>query len=284
MNRVCKQIINTVTLCVAVFVCLGVGTPNKVPVERFLDRARFDQARTLPVAKVDPKKCASIKGAVVNHHALASDLLWKLFQRLAICRPDITRLVVLAPDHFFQGRTTIITGSVRYEWAKKHISVDEEAVQRLIQTRVVSVQPTLFQKEHGIGALIPFLMETFPKVKIIPIVIRSDVSRSDAERLGKEIKKLLDKDTLLIVSSDMSHYLPEKAALRKDQETIRAFERGTSAFFWSAKDDHLDFGKGIWTALQALGPSRFERLDHGISSQYGGSTAYTTSYITGVWR
>lgn len=264
--------------------CLGAGKPNSIPVEQFLERARFDQARALPARKIDPKSCASVKGALVNHHALASDLLWKLFQRLASCRPEIKRVIILAPDHFFQGQTTITTAKVRYAWGKKQMLVDERAVDQLIRTKTATSQPALFQKEHGVGALIPFLVETFPNVKIVPIVIRSDVSRSNAERLSKELKKLLDKDTLLIVSSDMSHYLPEKIALRKDQETIRAFDQSAAAFFWSAKDDHLDFGKGVWIALQALGSGKFEVLDRDISSRYGGSAAYTTSYITGIWR
>ncbi len=263
--------------------CLGVGNPNSIPVERFLERARFDQARALPAPKVDPKSCASVKGALVNHHALASDLLWKLFRRLTSCRPEIKRVIILAPDHFFQGQTTITTAKVRYQWGKKQILVEEAAVNQLLRAKIATSQPAIFQKEHAVGALIPFLMETAPNAKIVPIVVRSDVSRKDAERLSEELKKLLNKDTVLIVSSDMSHYFPEKIALRKDQETLRAFDQSAAAFFWSAKDDHLDFGKGIWIALRTLGPSTFEVLDWDISSRYGGSAAYTTSYITGMW-
>ncbi len=283
MNQTFTRCIRTATLSLAVFVCLGVGNPNSIPVERFLERARFEQARALPARKIDLKSCASVKGAVVNHHALASDLLWKLFRRLASCRPEIKRVIILAPDHFFQGQTTITTAKVRYQWGKKQILVEEETVNQLLRTKITTSQPALFQKEHAVGALIPFLMETLPDAKIVPIVVRPDVSRRDAERLSEELKKLLNKDTVLIVSSDMSHYLPEKIALRKDQETLRAFDQSTAAFFWSAKDDHLDFGKGIWIALRTLGPSTFEVLDRDISSRYGGSAAYTTSYITGMW-
>jgi poly-gamma-glutamate synthesis protein (capsule biosynthesis protein) len=275
---------NTVTLFVAVFVCLGVGNPPVISVEAFVDRVRFDQAHIIQEQKANLKTCASVRGALVNHHVLASDLLEHLFQRLALCGSDITRVIILSPDHYFQGQTPISTGVVRYIWKRKFIDSDEDAVRALTKTKIATSNQKLFRREHGVGALIPFMMEAFPGAKIVPIMVRSDVSKTEAKQLSAWVNLLLDEKTLLIVSSDMSHYLPERTALQKDQQTLTAFEKQSTSFFWSANDDHLDFGKGVWIALKALRPDKFELLDHSISSRYGGSSANTTSYITGVWE
>lgn len=270
--------------CTLAFVCVGAGIVQPIPAERFLDRARFDQARTARETRVDRTTCASVRGALVNHHALASDLLRGLFMRLRTCRPDLKRIVILSPDHFFQGRTSITTGSVRYAWKNASVSSDGVAVDRLVRSKIATSDPRIFQAEHGVGALMPFLIEAFPHVTIVPIVIRPDIPMHEAERLSAELKTLLDKDTLLLVSSDFSHYLPERIAFRKDTQTLRALHRSTLSFFWTAKDDHLDFGKGLWIALRALNPTRFEVVAHSISSRYGGPSAYTTTYVTGMWR
>lgn len=271
-----------VVLSAALFVCLGIGTPV-IPAETFLDRARFDQSRITSRVMTSKESCKTVRGAIVNHHALASDLLSRLFQRLAVCRTDVKRIIVLSPDHFFQGRSSVTTGDIIYEIDKKRLQVDTTAVHTLIKQKVALSDPKLFRREHGIGALIPFLAEAFPEAKLVPIVIRSDLSRTEAQRLSGVIRTLLTDETLLIVSSDMSHYLPESIAERKDRETLRAFEKQDQSFFWAAKDDHLDFGKGVWLALQALTPQRFVPLEQSISTKYGSSAAYTTTYLTGMW-
>ncbi len=107
MKQICRTITYTAATLAAVFVCLGAGKPTVIPVDRFLDRARFDQARLLSLPSIDPASCKTVRGALVNHHALASDLLWRVFQRLATCRPSVKRIIILSPDHFFQGASTI---------------------------------------------------------------------------------------------------------------------------------------------------------------------------------
>ena len=154
----------------------------------------------------------------------------------------------------------------------------------MLKTRVLTAEPKLFLKEHGTAALVPFAAQVFPHAQLVPIALRSDLSRVQANQLVQELRPLMDDETLLIVSSDMSHYLPAAVARKKDQETSRALQKDDQAFFWRAKDDHLDLGKGLWIALRLLKQPKFQQLGHGLSSDYAGSTTYTTSYFTGLWK
>ncbi len=257
--------------------------PLLIQTDRFLDRARFDAAARSRAVQMKREDCEALRGGLVNHHALASDLLQELFQTLRACRPDLKRIIILSPDHFFQGRKTITTGSVSYVTDGNTMTTDQALLNELLRKKIAVSDPKLFRKEHGIGTIMPFLSENYPDIQFLPIVIRSDVSLSEANRLATFLRDSLDDKTFLLVSSDMSHYLPERVARQKDRETLRAFETNDRTFFWKAKDDHLDFGKGVRVALQVLESVRFERIGQSISTSYGGPTAYTTTYFTGFW-
>jgi AmmeMemoRadiSam system protein B len=56
----------------------------------------------------------------------------------------------------------------------------------------------------------------------LPAVI-GDVNPED---VADELEKLIDEETLIIVSSDLSHYLPYRQAVQKDKETIAAILDG----------------------------------------------------------
>ena len=133
----------------------------------------------------------------------------------------------------------------------------------------------LFEREHGIGALVPFIAVTFPDITIVPIAIRADVNRSDMEKLGRALKSLLNDKTFVLISSDMSHYLSENDALANDRETLSWLETLNADNFKKATDDNTDSGPSF-VALSALFDEmglkpNFSELDHSISSKYGGS-------------
>lgn len=261
---------------------LGQTKPSNINTDVFLDIPRFRISQATSAAKISGRPIAG----VVNHHVLASDLLARFFSTLRAARPDIRRIVILSPDHFKSGDATISIGRENYASQGKNIAVDGTAVETLTRLGVaVTGSRRLFEREHGIGALVPFIAETFPEIKIVPIAIRADVNRSDAEKLGRSIKSLVDENTFILISSDMSHYLSEEDALAHDRETLSWLETLDADNFKKATDDNTDNGPSL-VALSALFEKiglkpTFRELDHSISSRYGGMKNNTTSYITG---
>lgn len=255
-----------------------------VQADSFLDKERFAEMQGQAHAKIDPKACVGVRGGLVNHHVLATNLLWQFFQHLSLCQPNVKRLIILSPDHFFRGKATVSTAYLKYVTQGVELTTDDRAIDQLLNSKVVTSEPTLFVKEHGIGALVPFAAKVFPDAQIVPLAIRSDLSRLQANQLVNVLRLLLNQQTLLIVSSDMSHYLSTDIAKKKDQETLRALKKDDQTFFWRAKDDHLDLGKGLWIALRLLKQPTFQELDHAVSSDYAGSTTYVTTYLTGLWK
>lgn len=74
--------------------------------------------------------------------------------------------------------------------------------------------------EHSIENQIPFLQYLGIK-KILPIVV-GDITIDQAKTFVKQYNK---KDTLYIFSTDLSHFLPYKESMKKDNETIKAIEK-----------------------------------------------------------
>ncbi|MEW5897336.1 MAG: AmmeMemoRadiSam system protein B [Nanoarchaeota archaeon] len=71
-------------------------------------------------------------------------------------------------------------------------------------------------KEHCLEVELPFLLETVKNFELYALVL-GDV---DEKELAKSIKRFIDDKTLIVVSSDLSHYLDYNAAQRTDKETI----------------------------------------------------------------
>lgn len=230
--------------------------------------------------------CGSVRAALVNHHILASDLLGRLFSWLQFCRPEIKRVIILSPDHFLRGQAFVSTHIRPYRVSGKLVPSAVSAITQVTTTlSFVEEAPELFTNEHGVGALVPFVARAWPQVSIASFAIRSDLPREDAARFVEVLKTIGDEKTLFVISSDMSHYLSRHQALVNDEQTRQAFRMNNAEFFWRANDDFTDQGKGIWIALQVLGPAiHWNEQGHQISSDYDGSANNTTSYLTGWWR
>jgi len=252
--------------------------------DAFLDIARFRASDKIKPIPLNGKPIAG----VVNHHVLASDLLTRFFRTLQEARPDVKRIILLSPDHFKRGTDAISIGSFPYLTEGQILPIDVTSTSFLSKTVASASSRELAEKEHGVGALIPFLADAGCACEIVPIMIRADVSTDRAKALGVALASFMDPHTFVIVSSDMSHYLSESEALANDMRTEEWLRRRDTDAMDSATDDFTDNGPAfvaLFSLFDALSISpRFERIDHTISSRYGADANNTTSYITGVWE
>jgi hypothetical protein len=70
--------------------------------------------------------------------------------------------------------------------------------------------------EHCLEVQVPFLQETLEDFKILPLI----AGGIDPEKISAVVQPFLDKDTLLLISSDLSHYHDYESAVRLDNHTI----------------------------------------------------------------
>jgi AmmeMemoRadiSam system protein A len=74
------------------------------------------------------------------------------------------------------------------------------------------------RQEHCLEVILPFLQVRLARFELIPLVL----GPCDARQMARAITPLIqDSSTLLVVSADLSHYLPAAEAVKRDQQTLR---------------------------------------------------------------
>jgi len=174
-------------------------------------------ARALAKA-TQPPLAQRITGLTVPHHLLAIDLLAGAFAQLR--DKDYRRIVVLCPDHYTRSITPFAVAGRDFATSLGPVATDTEAVAALLACPLVTAS-NLFSQEHGIHALTPFLAHFFPRARLVAVAIRKTATPAQWDRLAEVLAPLLDDTTLLVQSTDFSHYLTPGKAARMDQETLR---------------------------------------------------------------
>jgi AmmeMemoRadiSam system protein B len=193
--------------------------------------AAIQQARASPLT---PK----ITGITVPHHLLAADLIAEACARVST--QGYRRIIILSPDHFSRSRTPFAVARRNFQSALGTLTIDAAAVCQLLENKSVSTS-NLFSHEHGVQALLPFLAYHFPEARIVALAIRNTAKQPDWDSLTLTLAPLLTPETLLIQSTDFSHYLPAREARIKDQETLRVLSGGDPAGVLGLREpDHLD--------------------------------------------
>lgn len=210
----------------------------------FYDEANFQQAITA-AEKVSKKR--NIKAIVVPQHLLASELIAQQIKRAS--GGDIETVFIIGPNHFNVGTSDIASASVAWETAQGEVVSDEQLVNQFLTDLNLLAGPEIFNNEHAVGAIVPFVHYYLPEAKIVPIVFRSYADRANVDQVVKWLNTNLPKKSLVIFAIDFSHYLPREQADQMDQLTRSYIEKADLNQLMSLGDDNLDSPASLVTAL-----------------------------------
>lgn len=242
--------------------------------DKSLFLSAIKQAKNTPSSEI-------ITGLTVPHHLLAIDLIAQGFNYASPGKHG--RIILLSPDHFDLGETDISIAAKNFLTVFGEIKTDDEAVVKLKSLPFVQGQD-FFYREHGLQAISPFIKYFFPDAKVITLTFKVTTKKDELDQIINELKKILTPDTLVIQSTDFSHYLtPEQAAL-KDIETIKVLEQaGSEKLFTLNQPDNLDSIAAQYVQLRLqteFFSSKLSVLAHKNSQDYTKEpVASSTSYI-----
>jgi AmmeMemoRadiSam system protein B/AmmeMemoRadiSam system protein A len=142
------------------------------------------------------------------------------------------RVVVIAPSHYVAFDFTSVYDGDAYETPLGAIPVDKEFARRLTKmssTIRLSEQghtPTSAGGEHAIEVQLPWLQKIYGSFELVPIVM-GDQSYESSRALAVALAKMIQAeknggDTLILASSDLSHYHPYDEAETIDHKTLHA--------------------------------------------------------------
>ena len=182
----------------------------KSQIQRFLSQAKA-QLIDKPKALIAPHAGYIYSGPIA---ANAYAQLNKTAER-------ISRVILLAPAHRMGFRGLAVSAAEQFETPLGVIEVDTAAVQQILALRQVQHIEQAFTNEHSIEVHLPFLQETLKAFKIVPILV-GDVSATEVD----EVLEMLwgGDETLIVISSDLSHYQNYATAKIMDAEASKAIE------------------------------------------------------------
>jgi AmmeMemoRadiSam system protein B len=194
------------------------------PYPPFYDDAGLFTKAIAKVAEAEPSN-VKLSGITVPHHLLADRLVALGFRSASAFR--YRRIVILSPDHFRKAERPFATTTRGFETARGPVATDTEAARALLSSSDLIEESCLFDKDHGVRAMLPFIRHYFPEAKVVPVAMSIKSTRKDWDRLAAALETIVDQDTLIVESTDFSHYLPQHVARGYDQQTLNVLAAGS---------------------------------------------------------
>jgi AmmeMemoRadiSam system protein B len=144
------------------------------------------------------------------------------YVRLKIAHDRITRVVLIGPSHRVAFRGLAVSRAETFTTPLGNIPIDQAAVQAIVQLPFVEYIEQAHTYEHSLEVQLPFLQEVLDNFKLVPIV----AGDATPEQVSQVLNALWGGDeTLIVISSDLSHYHDYATAQQMDQSTSHTIEQ-----------------------------------------------------------
>jgi MEMO1 family protein len=164
------------------------------------------------------------KAMIVPHagYKYSGPIAASAYSRLKKAHKPITRVVIIGPSHRVAFKGLAVSRANTFSTPLGKIPVDQKAVRMLLEFPFVEYIEQAHALEHSLEVHLPFLQETLADFKIVPIV----AGDATPEQVSSVIDALWGGDeTLIVISSDLSHYHDYATAKKLDQLTSQNIEK-----------------------------------------------------------
>ncbi len=193
--------------------------------------------------QADPKPVTAIRGLISPHAGYQYSGPVAAYGYKLLTEQPVKTVIILAPSHYarFDGASIadndafetplgmVPVSPKAAELARKKPFIPEQAANVLMPGWWRSSQKQMPRKgeatphtwEHSLEVQLPFLQQVLGSFELIPIILGDVDPAAVAERLAP----LLDEETLVVASTDLSHYYPYETAQEMDLATAEAIVR-----------------------------------------------------------
>jgi AmmeMemoRadiSam system protein B len=178
-------------------------------VERMLAAAKPQSPQPIPKAIIAPHA----------GHRYSGPIAASIYALIAPARATIKRVVLLGPTHRVAVHGIALPGVEAFATPLGAVAIDTDAAKKLLALPYVGNSAEAHRQEHSLEVHLPFLQKVIDDFTLVPLA----VGRATAQQVATVIDLLWGGDeTLIVVSSDMSHYLPYAEAQATDKATAQA--------------------------------------------------------------
>jgi len=195
------------------------------------------------------------------------------FAQLQQVRDRIRRVVLLGPCHRVALVGLAVPSADFFETPLGTIPLDRSAIEHILKFPQVQEIDITHQHEHSLEVQLPFLQEVLDDFSIVPIV----VGETSPHQTGEVIEALWGGDeTLIVISSDLSHFHDYDTAKTMDSDTTRAIE--TFSYETIGHDDAC--GRNPINGLLEVARKRNMKVTT-LDTRNSGDTAGTRDRVVG---
>ena len=172
-------------------------------------------------AAAPPRQGERAPKAIIAPHAgymYAGPVAGTASARIAPLRGLVSRVVLAGPAHRVYVRGAAVPRAGAFDTPLGRIELDHEVLERLRALPFVESSDQAHAQEQSLEVHLPFLQSVLGAFRLVPVVV-GDASAAEMALLFEIAWG--GEETLVVVSSDLSHYLPYASAREKDRETAR---------------------------------------------------------------
>jgi len=170
-----------------------------------------------PMPEIRPK-------AIIAPHAgfiYSGPVAASIYARLAPFRNTYRRVILLGPTHRYPIRGLATHSAQAFRTPLGDVPLDRDLLDRALELPQVQLLDAAHRGEHSLEVHLPFLQMVLDRFTLAPLV----VGDAQAEEVASVLRALWGGDeTLVVISSDLSHFLSYEEARRMDETTAGAIE------------------------------------------------------------
>ena len=135
-----------------------------------------------------------------------------------LTKNQFPKVILLGPDHFIGIKNGAICNVDAYQTPLGKVELHRDTAKLHRSPALFQRLPAASDKEHSLEVVLPFLQTYMDSFQLIPVT----VGRADVGPFARALNPYITDDTLLVVSTDLSHYLNYPDAVAIDRDTVDA--------------------------------------------------------------
>ncbi len=188
------------------------------------DSERLNQDVQYLLAKVSLLTILKPKALIVPHagYQYSGQIAASAYASLSAMSAIIRRVVLLGPAHRVAVHGLALPGVDVFDTPLGSVKLDADLIRRIAHLPQVTVSREAHELEHSLEVQLPFLQNVLKNFTLLPLA----VGMASAEAVAEVLDYVWGgEETLIIISSDLSHYLPYTVAREVDNETVQSILR-----------------------------------------------------------
>jgi MEMO1 family protein len=255
------------------------GNPKALAraVDQYMDQAVLPELQGKVIAVIAPHAGHVYSGPVAGY-------------AFAAVRGQTYDLVaVVSPMHQPYSEPLLTTAHDAYSTPLGEVPVNKDALSELDthlkKSQGQGLAAAAFDHEHSLEIELPFLQRALKQsFELLPVMVRAQSAKM-LQHLGNALADTLrNKNVLLVASTDLSHFYPQKEALAFDSEMLRRVESFSPEDVICAEEEQKGFACGLgalaavlWAA-RGLGADTVKILRHATSGDVTGDYSSVVGY------